>query len=112
MRSVDRQATEGNPIVWQGRSGRLYHGVVESLDQFSLSERAFHLLLAGARVLWVGGSAELIADPASRRRFRQALAMADSAIRLADPGDDSARLSILVDLEEGCPAPGPTVQAA
>lgn len=109
---MDARETSVAPLFWQGRSGRVYQGRRESLDRFSLHENAFHLLLAGADVLWVGASAELVADPTSRRRFRQALERADSAISLADPGDDSARLSTLLDLEAGHIASGASVQAA
>lgn len=106
------ETTGANAIVWQGRSGRLYAGMRQNLDQFVLTDGDFHLLLAGAIVLWVGSSADLVTDPASRLRFRLALEKASGVIRLPDPGDDSARLSILVDLEGGHLAPGPAVQAA
>lgn len=99
-------------LVWQGRSGRLYHGTHQQLDRFVLSESEIHLLLADTRVLWVGSGADLIADPASRDRFRHALEQAKDVIRLRNPGDDSARLSILVDLEGGQPPARSSVQAA
>jgi hypothetical protein len=97
---------------WQGVSGRLYGIVSESLDGFTLRENHLYLIAGAKAVLWVGSTAELVADPLSRTRFRRALGEAQSIIRLTAQTEEGERLSTIVDLEGGGPAASASAQAA
>lgn len=99
-------------MIWQGVSGRNYGVVQESLAGFSLRENHLYVIAGTKAVLWVGSTAELVADPQSRSRFRSALAEADRIVRLTAPTDEGARLSTMVDLEGGAVLPTNSAQAA
>lgn len=92
------------PTHWQGRSGRHFDLVGESLDHFSMTEADLYLLAQGSHTLWVGTLAELVADPASRSRFRLALTCADRVFHLPAPMDPAERLRLIWDLEGAEPA--------
>lgn len=96
-------------LDWQGRSGRHYALTAENLDSFVMREADLYLIVKGRNVLWVGSSAELVADPASRARFRLALGCATEVLCLAAPED---RLAAIWDLEDSLPATRPAAQAA
>jgi len=97
---------------WQGVSGRLYGIVLECVDGFTLRENHLYIIAGAKSVLWVGSTAELVADPLSRTRFRQALCATERIIRLLAPTEEAERLSTIVDLEGGAPAPTTTAAAA
>jgi hypothetical protein len=84
---------------WQGRSGKSYELVSEDMDRFALADDALHLIAKGRLVLWVGSQADLVADPASRARFRLALTCADRVYRLDDHTAEGERLALVFDLE-------------
>lgn len=90
---------------WQGVSGRLYGIVLESVDGFTLRENHLYIIAGPRAVLWVGSTAELVADPTSRTRFRHALGVAERIIRLKAPTEEAERLSTIVDLEGGAAEP-------
>lgn len=94
----------GRSISWQGRSGRAYGLVGESLD-FAMGEADLYLIAKGGNVLWVGSTSELVSDPLSRTRFRLALDCATNVFRLASPGTDAERLATIWDLEGAEPLP-------
>jgi len=89
----------GRQSTWQGRSGRTYRMISENLDQFRLRDDDLFVLSKGSHVLWVGSTAELVADPMSRTRFRLALECADRVFRVLSPGQLAERLSTIWDLE-------------
>ena len=93
----------GRQSLWQGRSGRSYELVSETLEHFALGETELTLLAKGSHVLWVGASAELVGDPLSRTRFRLALSCADRVFRVATATAPADRLSIIWDLEGAAP---------
>ncbi len=96
-------------VDWQGRSGRHYLLVGEYLDTFVMREADLYLIASGSDVVWVGSTADLVADPASRIRFRMALKGANQAFRLDAPAD---KLAAAWDLEGATPALTAIVQAA
>lgn len=96
-------------VDWQGRSGRHYLLVGEYLDTFVMREADLYLIAKGSDVLWVGSTGDLVADPASRIRFRRALNGANRAFRLDAPAD---RQAAAWDLEGATPVPFSIVQAA
>ncbi|MGV8833745.1 MAG: hypothetical protein ACOH2N_17380 [Devosia sp.] len=95
----------GRHSHWQGRSGQSYDLISENLDQFALQDADLCLLTKGNHVLWVGATRELVADPASRVRFRLALDSADRVFRLLNPLAQAERLSTIWDLEGAEPLP-------
>ena len=92
-RSFARQAN------WQGRSGRTYGMIGESLDNFTLGDDSLYLIARGSHSLWVGSTAELVTDPVSRDRFRLAMTCADRIFRVTTPSGAGERLSTIWDLE-------------
>ena len=95
---------------WQGRSGRAYDLVSESLERFAMADADLYLIAKGNHVLWVGSSSELVGDPLSRSRFRLALDCATNVFRLLTPAAAAERLTTIWDLEGAEPAQG--MQAA
>lgn len=96
-------------VDWQGRSGRHYPLAREYLDTFVMREADLYVIARDSDVLWVGSSGDLVADPASRIRFRRALRGANLAFRLDAPADIQAAAW---DLEGAHPAPFSIGQAA
>ena len=95
----------GRAASWQGRSGRAYGLVGESLDHFAMGDADLYLIAKGGHVLWVGSTSELVGDPMSRTRFRLALDCADRVFRLTAPGTEAERLATIWDLEGAEPVP-------
>lgn len=93
----------GRPSHWAGPSGRTYGLTPESLDHFVMHDESLYLIARGGHVLWVGSTAELVADPLSRSRFRLAMSCADRIFRVQPPSDAGARLSTIFDLEAAAP---------
>ena len=91
---------------WQGRSGRAYGLVSESLERFAMRDADLYLIAKGNHVLWVGSTGELVGDPMSRTRFRLALDCATNVFRLLSPGAAAERLTTIWDLEGAEPAQG------
>lgn len=94
---------------WQGRSGRHYGLVAETLESFSMRETDLYVIAKGNLALWVGSTDDLVADPTSRVRFRLALDCATQVLRLTAPED---RAAARWDLEGAMPVSTPTAQAA
>ncbi|MET0436736.1 MAG: hypothetical protein ABW043_04515 [Devosia sp.] len=90
---------------WLGLSGRAYHLASENLRDFILEGADLYLIARGNTVLWVGCGLDLVAEPAIRLKFRNALSRADGVFRLPRPEMDGERLSIIADLEGAVPAP-------
>lgn len=97
--TVDLISPPRRRVHWRGRSGRDYQLAGETLDHFALDDDELYLIAKGTLVLWVGSSGDLVADPASRSRFRLALDCADRVFRVEIPGDDLARMTTIWDLE-------------
>ncbi|WP_127144168.1 hypothetical protein [Pelagibacterium montanilacus] len=98
-RSIAQGAGRGSgTTVWFGRSGQRYG--LERVDATgaTLMEGWFYVL-AGDAVGWAGTAEDLIADQASRERFRRALAEGMAMYCLPDPGDDLSRMTLVWDLE-------------
>src|SRR4051794_2019048 len=93
---------------WRGRSSRFYALALAPIDAFSLEDSALYLLAIGDCVLWVGTSADIIADASSRGRFRAALLDADAAFRATAPSSDVDRMTMIWDLEGAEPVTGLT----
>lgn len=88
---------------WIGLSGHTHRLEKLSLRDFVLEGDGLYLISRGHCVLWVGSSSDLVAEPASRLRFRKAMASADSVFRLVHEGRDEQRLSVIADLEGAVP---------
>lgn len=99
----------GWTMDWQGRSGLRYRLAKEQLDSFVMHDADLYVVAKGSNVLWVGSADDLVADPASRARFRLALTCANAAFRLDAPSDRNAAIW---DLESAIPAGGAAAQAA
>ncbi|ODT80087.1 MAG: hypothetical protein ABS76_18060 [Pelagibacterium sp. SCN 64-44] len=108
MAALETNGQKPRMTDWQGRSGRHYLLSGENLDSFVMREADLYLIAKGNHVLWAGSSADLVADPASRARFRLALDCATQVLRLDAPSD---RLAAAWDLEDAIPA-GPAVAQA
>jgi hypothetical protein len=90
---------------WIGLSGHTYRLAVENLRDFVLEGSDLYMIIRGNAVLWVGCSNDLVADPQTRLRFRNALGRADGVLHLQRQASDDARLSTIADLEGAVPAP-------
>lgn len=106
---LDRRLSQplySRPVNWRGRSGRYYALSPERLEDFSLRGNELYLVARGSLVLWAGSSADVIADPQSRSRFRLALTCADRAFHVEAGDDDVERMTIVWDLEGATPVSG------
>ena len=90
---------------WQGGSNHRYPARPVPLDSFQLREGHIYLLAIRSRPLWIGTARDLVCDSDARLQFRQALDMATCALELNDPGNESARISLMADLMAGHPSP-------
>lgn len=97
---------------WHGVSGRDYALVGEPLDSFAMQNSHLYVIAKGGHVLWVGSADDLVADSASRARFRLAMNCADRAFRLTDAGAEQDHLATIWDLEGASPQPMAQAQAA
>ena len=95
----------GRHSNWQGRSGQTYGLLSENLEHFGMGDAHLFVLAKGRNVMWVGSTAELVADPMSRKRFRLALDCADRVFRVLTAGT-AERLSTIWDLEGAEPLQG------
>ena len=90
--------------MWIGQSGRQYRLLPESLPGFQLGDTHVHVLVSGAKALWAGSADDVVADPQSRARFRQAMAERGRGLSArADAGRES-RPIIAWDIVNGGPA--------
>ncbi len=94
------------PVNWRGRSGKFYALRPERLDDFMLMDNELYLIARGTLVLWAGSSQDVISDPASRARFRLALAAADRVFHVEAGEDDIERMTVVWDLEGATPVSG------
>lgn len=92
-------ASEPLRVLWTGRSGRRYVLSAVDIDGFMLREGRLYVLETGGTIRWAGTSGDLIADPASRARFRAALAEDAAIMSLPAPADELARMTLVWDLE-------------
>ena len=100
----------GRLAHWLGQSGRSFCLIAEDVADFAMHESDIYMLVNGSTVMWVGSNLELVSEPASRRRFVEALATADGVMRLERSGGEADRMSTIADLEGA--APVTAVQAA
>lgn len=92
-------ASEPLRVLWTGRSGRRYVLTAVALEGFALKEGQLYALAADGTISWAGISDDLIADHASRARFRAALEAGATIMTLPAPGDELARMTLVWDLE-------------
>ena len=90
--------------LWRGRTGSLHALLAERIDNFALNASTLHMVASGPVVLWVGSAADLVADAASRARFRLALSCGDRVFAVDAPADEVARATLIWDLEGAEPS--------
>src|SRR5262245_46466557 len=100
------QPSFSRPVNWRGRSGRYYALSPVRLDDFMLEGSELYLIARGTLVLWAGSSEDIIADAASRARFRLALTCADRVFHVEAGEDDIERMTVVWDLEGATPVTG------
>jgi hypothetical protein len=86
-------------VLWTGRSGRRYVLTAVELDGFALHEGQLYALASDGTIRWAGTSEDIIADHASRARFREALDAHSSIMTITAPTDELARMTLVWDLE-------------
>lgn len=86
-------------VLWTGRSGRRYVLTAVGLEGFALEEGQLYALASDGTIRWAGISDDLIADHASRARFRAALGEDTTIMTLPAPADELARMTLVWDLE-------------
>ena len=84
---------------WRGRSGQTYGLRLLSFNNFVLEPDVLYLIAKGSNALWVGSDEDVIADHASRARFRLALGCADRVFRVETDASDVERMTTIWDLE-------------
>lgn len=88
-------------VGWRGRSGRHYALTREDPASFVLKGHDLYVLSDGVTVRWIGTADDVIDDQASRARFRAAMAVASTVLRLPAPADVVERMKTQWDLEGG-----------
>ena len=88
-------------IKWQGRSGRFYPLVQEKLDDFVLSDDDLYVIAEGNNPRWIGTADDLIIDGNSRAKFRAAVKVASSILRVSSEKSESERMRVAWDIEGG-----------
>ena len=88
-------------INWRGQSGRYYTLAQQPRDSFKMSGHDLYVVAKDNQASWTGTADDLIVDQASRARFRHAMKVATSVLRLEAPADDVERMKIQWDLEGG-----------
>ncbi len=93
-------------VAWTGQSGRLYSltPVLNALG--ALAEGFIYVLEASGVIGWAGTADDLIADPQSRARFRQAQGAGARLLSLPAPHEPAAIMTLAWDLEGGFPSRG------
>lgn len=86
-------------VLWTGRSGRRYVLTAVELDGFALHDGQLYALAYDGTIRWAGTSEDIIADHASRARFRAALGEHTTVMTLPAPADELARMTLVWDLE-------------
>ena len=86
---------------WQGRSGRCYALFQEHLENFVLRGTDLYVIAEGDSPRWIGTAGDLIEDQSSRARFRAAVKVASSVLRLSDMSNDVERMAATWDIEGG-----------
>jgi len=89
------------PVNWLGRSGRSYALVPEQIEDFVLEGRDLYVIAEGEKLRWIGTAGDLIQDQVSRARFREAVKVASSVLRLSNAGNDVERMTAVWDIEGG-----------
>jgi hypothetical protein len=107
MRSASDKAAL--PVKWRGRSGRYYALFQEHLDNFVLESGDLYVIAEGDRPRWIGTAGDLIEDQTSRARFRAAVKVASTVLRLTDVGNDLERMTAVWDIEGGHLAGSPAM---
>ncbi|WP_196260654.1 hypothetical protein [Pelagibacterium limicola] len=95
-------------VLWTGRSGRRYVLTAVEMDGFALREGQLYVLATEGTIRWAGVAGDLIADHASRARFRATLGEGAVIMNLPAPVDELARLTLVWDLEGTHAHPGRT----
>ncbi len=88
-------------LNWQGGSGRSYSLVQEDIDDFVLLEHDLYIIAQGDEPRWIGTASDLIADGASRARFKKAVKVASSVLRLKARISGQQRMRAAWDIEGG-----------
>lgn len=98
-----RQATDTETapafVVWTGRSGKRYPLLRESEASAALTPGRLYALEAGEAIRWAGTAEDLIADAASRTKFRRLMAAGARLLSLVAPADPLAVMTLVWDLE-------------
>jgi len=89
------------PVKWRGRSGRSYALREEQLENFVLEGSDLYVIAEGNTPRWIGTAEDLIEDQVSRARFRAAVKVASTVLRLPNAGNDVERMTAVWDIEGG-----------
>ncbi len=88
-------------VGWRGRTGHEYALWQEDPASFVLKGHDLYVITDGDTARWIGTADDIIDDQASRARFRAAMAIASSVLRLPAPADVVERMKTQWDLEGG-----------
>lgn len=97
---------EGAAVLWTGRSGRRYMMTHVLGEGIALVPAQFYALAEDGVIRWAGTAEDLIADQASRARFRRSAANGAQMLSLSAPLDELARMTLIWDLEGTRNLPG------
>ncbi len=103
-RQIAMDETGSDALLWIGQSGRQYRLLPESFAGFRLSDSLVHVLVRDMSALWAGSAGDVVADPHSRLRFRQAMAEKVAVYRLEPTPDEDIRPIVAWDIVNGGPA--------
>lgn len=76
----------------------LFH---EKLENFVLTGKNLYVIIVEGEARWIGTAGDIIDDQSSRARFRAALKVASTVLRLAEKTNDVQCMKIKWDLEGG-----------
>jgi hypothetical protein len=95
---------ENDLLLWIGQSGQRYRLEPVSFSGFQLRDGEIHVLVAGTDALWAGSADDVVSDPLSRSRFRDAMVKDVAVYRLEPTPDEDMRIMIAWDIANGRPA--------
>lgn len=96
---ADTVDADTRAVLWTGRSGRRYTMTREGDDMAAMASARLYLVAVGGVIRWAGTAGDLIADHASRARFRRASAKGAQLLSMPAPEDELARMTLVWDLE-------------
>lgn len=94
-------AVSARSVNWRGQSGRYYALSQEQLEDFVLEGHDLYVIAEGDKARWSGTAEDIIDDQASRARFRAAVKVASSILRMSAPDDGVERMKTQWDIEGG-----------